>query len=220
MPAPAIIDRVRKLLKLAQSPNAHEAASALSRAEALMKKHGLTDRDVEDVEVEPAHTQREPLKDELANILANAHDCAVVTNKRGVLGFKGLASDATAVRDIYDRLCREAEWASALPGREPRGATELWRICWWLGCLSAVASRARFGVSYRRANVPRAAAESVPIVAQARDAQEALRNEIDWSGGDGADEVIQRIRARAHEQGQFFGSSADLGRQDLVRLKA
>lgn len=37
-----MIDKIRKLLKLAESPNAHEAAAALNKAHALMAEHNLT----------------------------------------------------------------------------------------------------------------------------------------------------------------------------------
>ena len=40
-PDPALLDRVRKLLALAGSPNAHEAAAAAARAQALVARHQL-----------------------------------------------------------------------------------------------------------------------------------------------------------------------------------
>lgn len=42
-----ILDRLTKLLAMARSPNAHEAATAGRMAESLMSKHGLTRGDVE-----------------------------------------------------------------------------------------------------------------------------------------------------------------------------
>ncbi len=36
------IDKIKKLLRLAKSANEHEAAAAMSRAQALMQQHGLS----------------------------------------------------------------------------------------------------------------------------------------------------------------------------------
>lgn len=42
-----VLDKIAKCLRLAKSSNPHEAAAALRQAQALMQKHGVTERDVE-----------------------------------------------------------------------------------------------------------------------------------------------------------------------------
>jgi hypothetical protein len=51
----AILDKIKKLLALATSPNAHEAAAALRRARELMDEHGINDEQLafSDIKEEP-----------------------------------------------------------------------------------------------------------------------------------------------------------------------
>lgn len=51
--------KIRKCLELSQSQNPHEAATALRQAQGLMRKYGLSDRDIEFIDLGKATTQRE-----------------------------------------------------------------------------------------------------------------------------------------------------------------
>jgi hypothetical protein len=48
MPAAKIVDRIRKLQGLAQSPNPHEAEAAAEQALRLMREHAVSQRDVDE----------------------------------------------------------------------------------------------------------------------------------------------------------------------------
>lgn len=52
MTDPKLLDRIRKLLALGQSPNPHEAAAAIERAQRLMAEHGLCEDDIDVAEIE------------------------------------------------------------------------------------------------------------------------------------------------------------------------
>lgn len=64
-----IKSKIRKLLALAQSDNPHEALRAKTQAEAMMRKHGVTDKDCEIIEVESITLPRKTLKGSEARLL-------------------------------------------------------------------------------------------------------------------------------------------------------
>ncbi len=75
------INKICKLLRLAQSDNPHEAANAMRHAKAMMKKHGISEDDIQLSEVKetetttssqntPAHWMRV-----LASTVADAFGC-------------------------------------------------------------------------------------------------------------------------------------------------
>ncbi|MEQ1506614.1 MAG: DUF2786 domain-containing protein, partial [Myxococcota bacterium] len=92
-----VLDRVRKLLALATSPNVHEAALAAARAQALIERHRLEDwlAAEQDSAGDPdpiVHAWHEPLavarkirrwKAALASVLAEVNGCVAYTARRG-----------------------------------------------------------------------------------------------------------------------------------------
>jgi hypothetical protein len=82
MASAKVLSRLRKLLALARSGNTHEAASARSKADALMARHALQESDAdvagEDEVVEQpigAAGFASPWKFKLATVAARRHDC-------------------------------------------------------------------------------------------------------------------------------------------------
>ncbi len=116
---PRLLDRLAKLLRLANSANPHEAAAAEARAQALIAEHRLEGW-VEREKADPVQTSPDPLdvsrrlrrwKVALANILAAHCQCAVYvspgTRKTGGdrLFIVGRTADAQRLREAYaDRI--------------------------------------------------------------------------------------------------------------------
>lgn len=127
----ALLDRVRKLLALAQSPNVHEAALAAARAQALIEQHRL--EGLLAAEAEPIESgQDQPLelgrrirkwKQALAVQLAALNGCLAYTvGARGEqrLLLAGRREDRLAVLEVWGWLVQRIEWLSATegPGRD------------------------------------------------------------------------------------------------------
>ncbi|NHR07959.1 DUF2786 domain-containing protein [Chromobacterium haemolyticum] len=77
----AILAKIKKCLALSKSSNEHEAAAALRQAQALMRKHDITDRDILLAEVSeadtPAGAKKTPIRWEasLSHLIARAFNC-------------------------------------------------------------------------------------------------------------------------------------------------
>ena len=83
----SVLDRIRKLLALGQSSNAHEAASALAHAQRLMSEHDLSVQDLDAADIElhgcddsaMSRARRPPgYENALANMLKEAFGVLVV----------------------------------------------------------------------------------------------------------------------------------------------
>lgn len=150
----AIVDRVRKLLALAGSPNVHEAAVAAARAQALIAAHRLEgwlaagDPDVEDEPIEDARDA--PLevsrrlrkwKVALACALADVNGCVAYTAQHPdgeAIIVVGRATDREAVRALWDGLVRRVEWLSATHGA---GRSKRWHEGFRIGAVQTIAER-------------------------------------------------------------------------------
>lgn len=79
------VERVRKLFRLAESPNENEAESARQAARALMERHGLTDDDVsEDVAV-AVDASAGHHAESLAMLASSVHGCSIYRRQGQVL---------------------------------------------------------------------------------------------------------------------------------------
>lgn len=140
---PEILDRVRKLLALAGSPNGHEAANAAARAQALISRHRLETwlAATEERAIDPISDGREtPLevarkirkwKRVLASVLAEVNGGMAWIADRGVEQAVCVAAsdrDREAVRVLWEALVRRIEWASASANLRSRDAHEAFRI--------------------------------------------------------------------------------------------
>lgn len=150
----AVLDRVRKLLALATSPNVHEAAVAAARAQRLIAEHrleALLAADAAQEQGEPIDDARDaPLevarklrawKIALASALARCNGCVAYTLDQGgssAIVLVGRASDRAAVRALWDWLVRRIEWLSATAGPQRSRA---WHEAFRVGAVDTVAER-------------------------------------------------------------------------------
>ena len=108
------IDKIKKLLALASSPNEHEAQSALLKAQELLAKHNLTINDVDSSEAEESVIQHRvdisftkmEWRLNLANIIADNFRCYCwghLGNRGKGIGFTflGKESDVEICKTIY-----------------------------------------------------------------------------------------------------------------------
>lgn len=208
---PTAVAKIRKLLALAESSNAHEAESARQSAEELMLKHGLTPYDVEEDVLVVLDSERDVFKETLAHALAVKNCCSAIVSKRGNLALRGRRMDAEPLKAIYKRLVRDGATGAVMPpsGYPPPAAREAWRICWWLGYTGAIVDRLLGRPKARRGATP--AREDLPgPVTEALEAFEALAVEIEGAVEDIA-QVVERLRQTAHARGQDAGHAAQLG---------
>jgi hypothetical protein len=122
---PAVIAKVQKLLRLAKSDNANEAANAAAAADRLIQEHGLAQAQLEADGVSPAEAVAEsdaPLVEwsgrrpawqyRLVIGLVTHYDCASYTRDYGTAQqscIVGRASDVEATRYMYAWLVVEIE---------------------------------------------------------------------------------------------------------------
>jgi hypothetical protein len=149
------LDRVRKLLALASSPNVHEAASAAAHAQALIDRHRLSaildaessaddERDpITDARDEPLETARKirPWKSLLAIVLAEHNGCVAYTLDEGAqsaLVLVGRAADRAAVATLWTALVKRIEWLSATHGA---GRSRRWHDDFRVGAVDAIAQQ-------------------------------------------------------------------------------
>jgi hypothetical protein len=147
MPAD-VLDRVRKLLALATSPNVHEAAAAAARAQRLIDEHRLEELlaaeqeapAFDDARDEPIETSKRlrPWKAALASVLADASGCVAYTLTRGreqSIVLVGRAEDRRAVTAMYQALTAQVEWLSATHGA---GESKKWHASFRLGAVHSI----------------------------------------------------------------------------------
>lgn len=108
-------EKIRKLLALAESPNEHEARSALLKARQLMAEHKLTERDCKDFskqEVKDIRTditcskRRNPWIVHLSAVIGENYCCKGYRNRRygeqtNYIGFIGLEDDVEVCVSIF-----------------------------------------------------------------------------------------------------------------------
>ena len=157
MPASSavLLDRVRKLLALAESPNVHEAASAAALAQTLIDKHRLqalleADRAeaiateaLDDGRDSPLETGRRvrTWKTVLASGLARLNGCVAYTTgrkKTAQLLVAGQPGDRAAVLEIWTWLVHRIELLSATQGP---GEDRSWHDAFRIGAAEEILGR-------------------------------------------------------------------------------
>lgn len=217
-----ILERVRKLLSLATSPNVHEAASAAAMAQALVARHRLEQllaaeqaasddpdpiTDGRDAPLEVARRLR-TWKVVLASALARASGCVAYTAGRGAeqaILVVGRARDREAVATLWTFLVRRIEWLSATHGAgQPRSWHEAFRV----GAVDTIAERLSGADEQARCSLGPAALVRVdPLVAAHRAALDRFVAGMGLGRGRGL-----RVEADAWERGRAAG--ADLALPD------
>lgn len=112
-----LLQRIKKLLALSSSPNEHEAALALERANELLTKHGLSMLDVADADRDPVGEEgvtlgsTEKWRATLLSILAKANYCHILLaadwTPTGRKSYRtahliGRPENTTVVRALYE----------------------------------------------------------------------------------------------------------------------
>lgn len=123
MSSEKIVDKIRRLLRLSESPNVNEAAAAEARAQELMARHrieaamldesaddeGIVDH--RDAPLEESKRLR-PWKIELAAVLARANGCRIYVQERrreDAVVLVGRSEDAELVRAMYGEMVKRVE---------------------------------------------------------------------------------------------------------------
>jgi hypothetical protein len=149
----SLLDRVRKLLALANSPNVHEASLAAARAQDLIETHRLTGllaaeaqtdaNPVEDGAAQPLEVGRRvrKWKQSLAAQLAEMNGCiAYMVGERGDqrLLLAGRADDRAVVMEVWAWLVQRIEWLSATNGE---GRDRAWHDAFRVGASETIVER-------------------------------------------------------------------------------
>ena len=175
---PKTIDRIHKLLRLAESSNVHEAATAAARAQALMERHRI-ERATLDLEPDSIRDHRDrPLvsasrlpqwRAMLATVVAESNGCRVYLRRERASSHVvvvGTREDAVHVAALEAHLSAEVERLTRAIGH---GRGRRWCTHFRLGAVSTLGLRLRQARDRARAEARRQAqdAESGPTGAHA-----------------------------------------------------
>jgi hypothetical protein len=152
MGAPKTIDRIQKLLRLAESSNVHEAATAAARAQELMTRHRIDlaairtdDAVIEDHRDRPlvASSRVPRWRVMLASAVAETNGCRVYvrrTHAASELVIVGTGDDAASVLTLDAHLSTEVD---RLTRRLGHGRGRRWCNGFRLGAVTTLALRLR-----------------------------------------------------------------------------
>lgn len=207
-----LLDRVRKLLALAGSPNVHEAALAAAAVQALIDRHRLAALLAEEVSEPitdgaeaPLERARRPRKwrSVLASALAEANGCLAWSAERGgetALCVLGRADDREAVRALWDWLAPRIEWLSATHGA---GRDRAWHEAFRVGAVETVVARLRG--QPEGDGEPGLVRVQQELVARRAAVERYAEGRLGLRSGRG-----MRLDARAYARGRAAGAELDL----------
>lgn len=221
-----IIDKVRKLLRLAESPNANEAAAAAAKAQQMIDEYKLSaallaldsgvaepDEDIEDFGAKGAPLDSQPLahrwRSQLAGTIARANACRIYLSG-GSIALVGRPSDAETVRYLFAYLTREVE---RLCERDGKGCGRTWRNNYRLGVVDTLMNKLH-------AQRQQFAAEQRKLAADATNTQALVRvNQalalVEKRSADTADWIKKNLKlyAGSGSSGRYDGSARQAGRK-------
>ena len=209
-----VLDRVKKLLALAGSPNVHEAAAAAAKAQALIAAHRLEGLLAAEAEAEVAIEERilesarrfRRWKAVLASGLARVNGCLAYTRARGretELVVAGPAEALDAVQTLYEGLVPRLQWLSADHGgkRDKR-----WHDDFRVGAAATITARLRQSAEAEREQLDPAALVRVdPALTARRRAVEQHAERLKLGRGRGL-----RVDLDAYDAGQSAGETVTL----------
>ncbi|MEY3014068.1 MAG: hypothetical protein RIT45_2803 [Pseudomonadota bacterium] len=217
-----ILERVRKLLALAGSPNPHEAAAAAATAQTLIARHRLQEwldadaaaedeaEPIEDARDAPLEVARKPRrwKVALAATLADANHCLAYTLDRGherAIVLVGRAADRAAVLELWTWLVGRIEWLSATHGA---GADRKWHDAFRIGVVTTIGERLAAVEAEVRSELDAGALVRLdPVTLARRDALDRfVRERMQLGKGRSI-----RVDAQAYAAGRAAGATLDLG---------
>lgn len=215
------LQKVAKLLRLAQSDNPHEAALAASRAQEIMDRFKLTGADIQ-IDGQPAapsepveHFSHDPLdadgsarwKGQLGVVIAKQNQCKLYAN-RGTLCLIGRASDVQTVRYLYGWMVREIE---RLAARDCRGCGRTYWNNYRLGAVETVCKRLRESALDTVAAVKAEAvgnARALVLVQKSLAVIETQAAEVESYG-----KRVLHLRARSASRTNFHSGAREAGRK-------
>lgn len=153
---PSVLDKVKKLLRLSTSSNAHEAACAAAKAQELIDRHQLTQAVLEDEHGAGSVPHDEPIhkfddapldqpkrldywRQRLASVLARANACRIYMRRPHIF-LVGRPSDAETVRYLYAWLSADVMRLAEVNGAG-KGVT--WRNNFRIGVVDGIAEQLR-----------------------------------------------------------------------------
>lgn len=160
------LSKIQKLLKLANSPNANEAATAAAMAQSIMDKYNIekgvaesdamSDAPDEEItnfgktpegELDGEGQRLSTWRISLANAIAKANACKLYLSKRydgfqsrATLELIGRPSDVRTTRYVYDWLRHEVD---RLAAKESKGMGKTWSNNFRLGCVDTIERKLR-----------------------------------------------------------------------------
>ena len=211
-----LLDRVRKLLALAGSPNVHEATAAAAKAQALIDAHRLQALlDAEDAAAQVEVVERvlerarrlRRWKSVLAAGLAEVNGCLAYTREDGKhveVVVVGPASELDTLQALYDGLVPRLQWLSADHGGKQ---DKRWHDDFRVGAAATLVERLAAASKQDRASVDATALAVVePALQVRRDAvQDYAERELHLKRGRGI-----RVDLDAYEGGLAAGEEVDL----------
>lgn len=217
-----MLERVRKLLSLATSPNVHEAASAAALAQTLIARHRL---DAWIAAEQATAEDPDPITDGrdaplevgrrirtwrvvLASALADVNGCVAYTADLGAeraIVLLGRSRDRAAVAELWTFLVKRIEWLSATHGA---GQPRAWHDAFRVGAVQTIAERlAQVGAEVRAELSEAALVRLDPAVLAHQAALERfMADKLRLGKGRGV-----RVDPGAFEQGRAAGGEVDLG---------
>lgn len=136
-------DKIRKLLRLGESPNANEAAAAIAKAQALMQQYRIEAAMLEEPTApkeevraweEPIETVAGTWRSRLVVYLSRANGCFVYHSPRRGLIAVGTASNVNALRYLYGYCVQEID----LLTRKYSGNGRTWSNNFRVGCTDGI----------------------------------------------------------------------------------
>lgn len=140
-----VVSQIRKLLRLAESQNPHEASLAREEAERLLRGHGLRAADLEEepIVTEIVDRKRTHHREHLAHAVATSRGCTARVNEHDWIAIRGRRRAAEDAKALYEsivahgeRACEESLKTVSMPP-----AHDLARLRFWYGYALTVGAR-------------------------------------------------------------------------------
>lgn len=229
-----LIDKVRKLLALAESNNEHEAALAAERAQDLMLKYGIELAQVAarkerkiGVDKEEVVGKVDPWRRVLAQAVAQSLGGSTVwwneyRKWTGGIEFYGQAGTVPSMVALYEYLEGQLVVISALEAAKVGHANAAKSMQWRRSFLIGAATRIQVRLIKRRRDVERTADNSKALVL----VRDAVKEAIDRDNpmGLSTSRINPRVDPEAYRAGTERANEVDLGDaridQESTRQKA
>lgn len=227
--AEPLIDKVRKLLAMAEgTPNSNEADAFSRKAAELIAAHRIDPERLRRAAgdalalLEVALGRGAYVRGRLAllQVIGEAHGCRTVfeTRDRGTMAFvAGFRSDLDTVELLYNSLHSQAATRMAGERRSTPAATQQWRRSFMFGYAKQIASMLERTAEEAAQRVHPASAALPSLRARDKRVEEYVRQRF---GRIGTARRVKGATVHGFTAGQRAASRADIGRARLPGLRA